>query len=50
MIDPLFIVYLGLLALMLPVAVAADFRRRARAARARRESDLRAAVGETLAR
>jgi len=47
MIDLPLMVYLGLLALMLALAVRADFRRRAFAARLRQESDLRAARGET---
>lgn len=47
MTDLPFVIYLGLLALMPLLAVRADFRRRASAARLRQESDLRAARGET---
>jgi putative copper export protein len=42
MIDQLFMAYLALLALMLALAVRADFRRRTRR---RRESDRRSAAG-----
>lgn len=49
MIDLPFIIYLGLLALTLLLAVRADFRRRASAARLRQESDLRAARVKTSA-
>ena len=39
MIDPALVVYFGLLALMLALAVHADFRRRARMARDQQEGD-----------
>lgn len=44
MIDELFVVYLALLALVLALAVRADFRRRARQ---RRKASLRAATCES---
>jgi hypothetical protein len=49
-IDIPLTLYLTLLALMLALAVAADFRRRAREGRDRRERDLREAMGATLGR
>ena len=49
MTDVLFTIYLALLALLLCLAVTFDYRRRGRVARQRRESDLRDALGKTLA-
>jgi hypothetical protein len=50
MIDAPFAVFLVLLALVLGLAVAFDFHRRARRESDRRDRDLREAMGDTLGR
>ena len=50
MIDAPFAVFLVLLALVLGLAVAFDFRRRARRESDRRDRELREAIGDTLGR